>query len=33
MKKHYIRHATIAALGFVLGAVFAMSIVPGETLL
>jgi len=33
MTKHYSGHATIAVLGFLLGAVLAMSIAPGDTLL
>jgi hypothetical protein len=33
MNRHYIGHVAIAALGFLLGAVFAMSIAPGDALL
>ena len=32
MNRYYIRHAIVAALGFLTGAVFAMTIVPGDTL-
>jgi hypothetical protein len=31
--RHYIRRVTITALGFLMGAVFAMTIAPGDTLL
>ena len=33
MNRYYIGHVTIAVLGFLMGAVFAMSIAPGDTLL
>jgi hypothetical protein len=33
MDRHYIRRVTITALGFLMGAVFAMTIAPGDTLL
>lgn len=32
MIKHYAEHAVVAALGFLMGAVLAMSIAPGNTL-
>jgi hypothetical protein len=31
--KHYAEHAVVAAMGFVLGVVIAMSVIPGDTLL
>jgi hypothetical protein len=33
MNTYHIGHVTIAALGFLIGAVFAMTIAPGDTLL
>ena len=33
MNRYYIGHVTIAVLGFLMGAVFAMIIAPGDTLL
>lgn len=33
MDRHYIGRVTITALGFLMGAVIAMSIAPGDTLL
>jgi len=33
MNRHYIGHVAIAAAGFLLGAVFAMSIAPGDAVL
>jgi hypothetical protein len=33
MIKHYAEHAVVAAVGFLMGTVFALSITPGDTLL
>ena len=33
MDRHYIGHVTLTALGFLMGAVFAMLIAPGDSLL
>ena len=33
MIKHYAEHAIVTAVGFLMGAVFAMNIAPGDTLL